>query len=802
MSMRSGHNAGLSTTVPRTTTFVRQSTLRFRTHDFIIPSYTAPLGTARDLVLPSGDRMNLTNRLGSTVVVGRGFGVLPRPAPGSERLLTRVFLVVSLFVLAGIAGLGLYASAYSGRIYQGVHVAGVDLGGLSSADARASLDHTFATYAGTPLTLSAGNQTFQITPSQAGAQLDSEATVAAAMAWGREGSVWDQSRAWARALLRGIAIAPVITVNPGVAHDSLAAIAPDIVKPAVDASLTFDQSGNPAVLPDVTGVQLDFAATTSLMTDRITNFSSGPVSLVTHDAPASITATSLQSNLPQALAAVNAPLVISAGETVWHVPADELRPLLSVDAQTSTLRVDRRPLASMVEGLAQEVDHPAVDASVTVDDNGHLAVVPAVMAAKVDLDASVNAIADGLLKGEHEAALVVTETPPQILDSAAEAAVDRGEAMIGQEIALAWQGGEGTLDRTDLLRALTIQTHPGADQPFVFGLDPDLVRESLGRYAADFDIPVQDARWRLDNGNIQLAVHESKGRELDLDKGVASVMAAFLDGKTDVQLGVRTIQPQWQDTDGRTIELGTNILAEAGIWYGDSSEARRNNVELASSYLNGWLVPPDGVFSFADTVGQITEDKGYLTGLGIVDDGHGGFTTAPVVGGGICQVSTTLFQAVFWSGLPIVERHQHPYYLRTYGEAVSGLPGLDAMVNIEPDWQLDMKFKNTTGHWLAVVMIPDGSTLWARIMGTNPGWDIEVPDPTIENKVEPDDTMYYTESPELPAGEERVVETAAEGFDVSINRSVYDHGKLILQDSVYSTFAPQRNTTLRGTGTG
>jgi vancomycin resistance protein YoaR len=113
-----------------------------------------------------------------------------------------------------------------------------------------------------------------------------------------------------------------------------------------------------------------------------------------------------------------------------------------------------------------------------------------------------------------------------------------------------------------------------------------------------------------------------------------------------------------------------------------------------------------------------------------------------------------------------------------------------------------MKFENTTGKWLAVVMIPDGTTLWARIMGTNPGWTVEVPDPVIDNQVEPDDKMYYEDSPELPAGEERIVETAAEGFDVTINRSVYDHGKLILQDSFYSSFAPQRNTTLRGTGTG
>ena len=278
-------------------------------------------------------------------------------------------------------------------------MAGVDLGGLSPADARASLDHTFATYAGTPLTLSAGNQTFQITPSQAGAQLDSEATVAAAMAWGREGSVWDQSRAWARALLRASPSPRWSPSIPAVAHDSLAAIAPDIVKPAVDATLTFDQSGNPAVVPDVTGVQLDYAATTSLMTDRIANFASGPVALVTHDAPASVTATSLQSQL-------------AAGARRGQRPAGHLgrgdglacsgRRIATVaQCRPTDLDPPRRPETADRDGrgLAQEVDHPAVDAGVTVDDNGHLAVVPAVSAAKVDVEASVNAIADGLLAG-------------------------------------------------------------------------------------------------------------------------------------------------------------------------------------------------------------------------------------------------------------------------------------------------------------------------------------------------------------------------------------------------------------------
>jgi vancomycin resistance protein YoaR len=747
--------------------------------------------------------MNLTDPLSSAAVGVRNLGVsLPPPSRRLGRLLTRALLVVALFVLAGAAGLGLYASSYAGRIYQGVRVADVDLGGLTSREAKASLAAAFAAYAATPLTLAAGDQTFQITPAEAGAHLDSAATVDAAMDWGREGSLWDRSQAWARGLLRGAIVAPVITFDPDAAHGSIAAFAPRVVRPAANATLAFDDAGKPEIVPDVTGVRLDYAATKAGLAARIAAFAHDPVPLVTHADPAGVTAAALAPSLPEVHAAVDAPLVLSAGDAVWHVPPQELQPLLSIDPGTARLRVDSRPLTALVENLKSEVDRPAADAGITVDDNGRLAVVPAVSAADVDVDASVSAIVKALTTGDDDAALVVNFTPPQISDAMAAAAVKHGEDLIGHGLALSWQGGTGELDRGDLLRALTIHTRPGEKTPFVFGLDPDLVRESLQPYADDFDIPVQDARFRLVGGQVQLAVPESKGRALDLDRGVADVLAAFPKGETKVALSVQTLLPRWTAKDAGKIALGDDILGEGGTYYGDSSDARRQNINVASSYLSGWLVPPDGIFSYADNIGLITEENGFVTGYGIVDDGNGGFTTAPVIGGGICQVSTTLYQAAFWAGLPFVERHQHPYYLRTYGEAVTGLPGLDAMVNIEPDWKVDMKFQNTTGNWLAVVLIPDGTMLYARIVGTNPGWQIDVPDPVITNEVKAPTEMFYTESPELPLGTERVVESAQDGFDVTIHRSVYDkNGKLVLDDSVFSSFAPARNTTMRGTGT-
>lgn len=746
--------------------------------------------------------MNLTNRLGGVPAEASKSSVtLPHLAPRLAPVVTAVFLAVLTFVLAGSIGLALYGSTHAGRIYQGVTVGDLDLGGMTPEAAATALDTRFTAYAQAPITLTADGRTFQLTPADAGATLDSAATVDAAMAWGRQGNVWEQSQAMARGLVRGVEIPPVVALQPG-ERGGLAALEPEVVRPPVDATIAFDDSGNPAIVPDVAGVQLDYAATTEELADRISRFSTDPVTLVTEAAPPTITSANLSPALPSVHAAVDAPLVIAGDGETWHVPAANLQPLLSVNPETQALSVDERPLRAMVTDLAAQIDRDASDAAITVDDHGKLAVVHAVDSARVDIDASTLALATAILTGEHDADLVIAHTKPQISDAMAAAAVERGEDLLTPGITLSWNGGKGELDRGDLLEALTIHSRPGEAEPFVFGLDPELVREDLGRYAEDFDIVARDARWRITDGSIQLAVPDVTGRGLDLDSGVATVTRAFLSGTPQATLKVETIVPEWTGADGAAITLGNDILADASTYYGDSSDARRQNVELASAKISGWLVPPGGVFSYADSIGLITEDEGFVTGYGIIDDGAGGFTTAPVVGGGICQVSTTLFQAAFWAGLPIVERYQHPYYLRTYGEAPAGLPGLDAMVNIEPDWRLDLKFENSTDHWLAVVMIPDGADVYARIIGTNPGWRVEVPSPEMENIVHPDEAMRYTESPEFPLGEERLVESARDGFDVRIDRTVYDGDKVILEDSFSSSFAPSYNTTMRGTGAG
>ena len=184
-------------------------------------------------------------------------------------------------------------------------------------------------------------------------------------------------------------------------------------------------------------------------------------------------------------------------------------------------------------------------------------------------------------------------------------------------------------------------------------------------------------------------------------------------------------------------------------------------------------------------------------GYAIVNTGAG-VTTVPAEAGGICQVATTLFHAVWWSGLPVVERNWHSYWIGTYGRAPSGLQGLDA--TIAPP-EKDFRFKNTTGNWLLIKSSADGKNVTFQIYGVNPGWHVSVSGPVITNRVKTSQATITEYNAQLPAGKKVLVEHAQDGFSASITRTVTDSsGKVIDNWTARSRYLPAHNRYLVGTG--
>lgn len=723
------------------------------------------------------------------------------------RLIGLVRVASSAMAIAIVSlalGLLLYGAAHDGKVYQGVSVAGIDVGGMSEMEARDALDAGFASYMNGGLGLEHHGQLYVITPADAGMTLDTDATVARAMQVGRSGSLWERSQRWTSSLLRGTDIPAVVTIDDARADTALSALTADVAVAPVDASLDMTVA-EPALVPEVAGVGFDIGLTKAVLAQRVTERSSEPLPIYTVAVQPGITTAVLEPALTTARSAVDSALTLTGVDgQAWAISDGQLRTVVRVSSDGS-VSVDAPTVKQLVKELARQSNHDAVDARLYVNDAGVITVVPGEASVAVEVQTTTDAIVAAVMRGDDTVALSIDRRPPAITDELAEQSRVALEALIAPGVTITWEGGELRLGRDDLANALTIDARPGEATPFVAGFAPNVLADLLAPVAEEIDRPGNEPVLRYVDGEIKVHKKGRSGEVVDIEGSVERMINAVKGGHPTTKLEIVDQTPTIDADAIADIEL-PDTLGESSTYYGTSSEPRRQNVERAVTLETGWMVAPGEMFSYVEKIGAVDEENGFVTGLGIVADGAGGITTAPVVGGGICQVSTTIFQSAFWAGLEIVERTQHPYWINSYGEPPKGMKGLDAMVNVETDPNaeaitLDMVFRNTTDDWIAVVMTADGENITSKILGTATGWSIEVDGPEIDNVKAPDAEPIYQDSPELAPGEERQVETAQEGFDATIVRRVLDRdGALLETYSVTSKYGPAYNRILRGTG--
>ena len=172
---------------------------------------------------------------------------------------------------------------------------------------------------------------------------------------------------------------------------------------------------------------------------------------------------------------------------------------------------------------------------------------------------------------------------------------------------------------------------------------------------------------------------------------------------------------------------------------GVSSSNRIYNVQLMADYIDGTVIEPGDTFSFNERVGPRTPERGFLEGQMIV-----GCLLLPSIGGGVCQTATTLFNNAFELGLPIVERHNHSFYISHYPL------GRDATVS----WGgPDFKFRNDLDHAILIKSSYTSTTLTFTFYGTPQGRRVVATTSDKTNWREPQKT--YALDPSAPPGSVR-----------------------------------------------
>jgi vancomycin resistance protein YoaR len=617
------------------------------------------------------------------------FVSIPRPkrSPVPAQILSAVIGGLTVFTLALALITGAYQLLYSGRVFPGISMAGLDLTNLTPDQATTALSRRFTFLASGRVVFREGDRVWVATPADLGMVLDAGTSIERAYNVGRQGGLFSALAGQLNAWQGGLALKPVILFDERVAHAYLINIANQVDQAVIetDLHLTGTEVG---FTQGQKGRLLNVDATLADLLEQLMTFRDGEVQLVIEEQFPLVTDGSPQAQTLRQI--LSAPLTLFVGDAQPGDPEpkrlepSQLAAMISVgrvqkDADWQyQIKVDTQTLEQILGEMAPLVDRSPLNARFTFDDNPGsntrqlLLETPAQMGRKLDIAATLEAVQAGLLKGEHNIAVILDSVAPEV-----------GNDATAQSLGI-----------TDLV--------------------------SDGYYNTTY--------------------------------------------------------------------------------FRGSSAARLQNIETAAHQFHGYLVPPNTTFSMADVLGDISLDNGYAEAL-IIYNGR----TITGVGGGVCQVSTTLFRTAFFAGYPIVERHAHAfrvfYYEQRPGSGIdSALAGLDATVYFP---LVDLKFKNDRPYWLLMETYfnrTEMSLEW-KFYSTNDGRKVQWQNFGLHNVV-PAPEPLYEENADLPAGTCKQVDYAADGADITVKREVYAaSGETMFDDTIQTLYEPWRAVYQYGPGT-
>ncbi len=467
---------------------------------------------------------------------------------------------------------------------------------------------------------------------------------------------------------------------------------------------------------------------------------------------------------------------------------------------------DQRKAYQYLTDLAAKVNRPIIEASMGVNgvdvvvNSGQVGRTMDVAATLQSLDTQIRSQTDGIIP------LVIHETPPVILDASAQA--DLARKILSAPLTLSVPNkakgdpGPWKFDPSALAGMLVIdRVTTGGAAHYQVELDNTILRTFLEGIAPKLARTPQNARFTFNDNTRKLELLQNAviGRNLDVDATIQDINTRIVAGEHDIPLTIATTSPDvTDDATAKSLGITELVSSETSYFYGSSND-RIQNIKTASSRFHGVLVPPGATFSMADTMGDVSLDTGYAEALIIVGD-----RTIQGVGGGVCQVSTTLFRTAFFGGYPIVERYPHAYRVGYYEQTASGghdasLAGLDATVFVP---MVDFKFKNDSSSWLLMetyVNTAAHSLTW-KFYSTSDGRRVEW-DTTGPENVVPAPDPVYEENPDLAAGEIQQVDYSADGSDITVDRTVTRDGEVIDQYTFTTHYLPWRAVYQYGPGT-
>lgn len=314
-------------------------------------------------------------------------------------------------------------------------------------------------------------------------------------------------------------------------------------------------------------------------------------------------------------------------------------------------------------------------------------------------------------------------------------------------------------------------------------ITPALWKKCFSRMALEVYRAPRNAHFDLSTGSV---IAEAYGQRADEAATAKALLEALRGGRARVPLVLDVLRPV---TTRREIDQSGPrfVLAHFATSLEGSDAGRAFNVALAAGRLNGILVAPGAEFSLNDAVGVCDAANGFRPALEIINR-----RLVPGVGGGVCQVASTMYNAVLLAGLPVIERRPHSLLVAYVP------PGRDATVYYG---RVDLRFRNTTGGQLLICAGVTQKTLFVSLVGSRPSNVKYTLTETVTERVEPAEQVK--EDPGLKPGTERVESEGTPGLRVEVWRTATDGTSERISDDFYQpqpriVFRPQAGRLAEG----
>ncbi|MGA1047189.1 MAG: VanW family protein [Minisyncoccia bacterium] len=413
---------------------------------------------------------------------------------------------------------------------------------------------------------------------------------------------------------------------------------------------------------------------------------------------------------------------------------------------------DNEVLESVLGAKVNPALKTLVDAKLDYQD-GEITIIPEQPGESLDTKTISANIAANLNKDEIKLAIPLNKELPSITTASWESQKQNLDAMI-KEHTIFFNSTNINIPSEEIITWITIdQTSKKID------LSQDIIKEYLESVQKTLTSQPVNAKLRFNPETQQIEILEpgQEGTKLMMEESSKRIKNDMLAGIKKTELFVAVTSPLIDESQFDALGVKT-LLGKGESNFRGSSKSRVKNINVAANKISSTLLKPGEEFSFVNTLGKVDARNGYLPELVIKGD-----KTIPEYGGGICQVSTTLFRAALNAGLPITERRNHSYVVNYYGK-----PGLDATIYLPKP---DFKFQNDTNHHILIQHYIVGTILYYEIYGTSTGKTAKTIEPVVLES-SPDGSM----------------KTVA-------YREIYEGDVMIKRDTFYSTYRPPNKVT-------